>query len=90
MANWKKTVDIKAILKQYSNDDESQIDVASCARAFAEKIRAELPEYGQYAENFDDIADNEEYAELEEFNYELHELYDWADRNLVWLGLLGA
>ena len=91
MANWQATVDIK----RFINDGDS--DTANYQRC--EKIAAALRSspfvmktYGgdELVEQFEDASktyqlDGDDDAEL--LNDCLHDLYDWADRERVWLGL---
>jgi len=88
MANWKRTVDVCNVIKQYKTDDPEDMDVAACAAAILELLEKRLPTYAdEYGHHLQDIAEAEEYAEWEELQYELDQLYDYADRNLIWMGI---
>ncbi len=87
MANWKKTVDVANVIKGYKTDNIEDMDVAACA-AILELLEKELPVYAdEYGHHLAEIAEDEEYAEWQELQYELDQLYDYADRNLYWMGI---
>ena len=79
MATWKKTVDVCNVVRQYEKDDVEDMDVAACAAAILELLEKELPAYvDEYGYNLQEIADAEDYAEWQELQYELDQLYDYA------------
>ena len=82
MTRWTKTVNIKPLITK----DDSDTAAKTCATG----IRALLVEHViDYDYDFQMILDDLEAAEnCEDVNYTLDALYDWADANNVWLGLL--
>jgi hypothetical protein len=85
MSNWKYTVNIK----QYLSEDDS----AEAIRKAARNIHNILTESNIPPEVLRDVAYEIGYIgysfeqpSLEEFNFLLDNLYDWADSNNVWLG----
>ena len=84
MANWKKTVNVANLIRQYQRDDVEDIDVAAYAAAILKLLEKELPEYEHYLQ---DIANDKDSPEWHELEYELDQLYDYADANLIWMGI---
>lgn len=85
MANWKKRINIHAILRKWNEEfekgsaNEDEIAV-SCAKELFDLLTSRLSEYP--------FLDGFEYAtNQDELNEALDNLYDWADDNLVWLGI---
>lgn len=79
MANWTKTVDIKPHLLAIEDDEDYQ-GAQIVAQSLVTLLKEKLPEYPDIA-HFEDVQD------VEDCNEALDRLYDWADENLVWLGL---
>lgn len=89
---WKHKIDIK----QYLGEDDSNAAVVFAAQGIVKEI-SKLPQSvsggDQHMYEFQDVADSaaEEplggYQWVEEFNYRLNVLYDWANYERVWLGL---
>lgn len=78
VANWKKTVDIKPLLVEVEDDDNQ--GAQRVAQSISTLLKASLPEYP-------DIDHFEEVTDVEDCNEALDRLYNWADKNLVWLGI---
>ena len=88
IANWRKTVNIKDLL----TDDDSPENCVRVASVIVERLRKAFPEPPDNLEwildEFEDIsADDKRPSVL--FNDTLESLYDWADAERVWLGLMG-
>lgn len=96
MAKWKHSINIK----QHVGSETSNEAIVKAAKGIVKELKnlpVELqtcPDYGvaDILFEFEDMArcqhdpeDNEDL--LWEFNYQLNELYSWADDNRVWLGL---
>lgn len=86
---WKHTVEIKQFLNIDPDADVTQEILERTATDIAAQFRAKgFPEHKD--ERLDDILwwlkDSATEGE-EEFNHRLDELYDWADEELVWLGI---
>jgi len=81
---WLKTINIKQFLSEETRDIEIVKNIGeSIAGALTRGTkRFKCDTYG-----LDDILDMlRDIESLEDFNETLDELYDWADRNRVWLG----
>lgn len=95
MNKWKQSINIK----QHLNEGETLEQIIQAAKGVYSELKHLKVDQDDYA--FDDIEMQfEDMAGLspetceedsedlrEEFNYQLHALYDWADGNRVWLGL---
>jgi hypothetical protein len=96
MTQWKHKINIK----QHLGTETGNEAIVKAALGISKELR-KLPvsiqtcpdfgvadilfEFSEMAYCAHDPEDNE--SLLEEFNYNLNELYDWADDNRVWLGL---
>lgn len=86
---WRHRVDIKSTLRKF----ESKNELADL-REFAAEIKEQLcsiavtglakTELNQLMQELRDAADTED---VEEVDSVLSDLYDWADRERVWLGI---
>lgn len=86
---WRKTIDIKAILHR----DQGNLDpayVAGVGKEIAALVRANVKD-DEWTFELDDVLEMLEDIDLDDaveaFNGALADLYDWADRERVWLGL---
>lgn len=88
MRVWKRTIDIKNCLTEDVSDEECQRVAKSVAavlhNAFA-GVNLEEEDYDLY-EIVLDL--DESVLDVEDLNNVLSDLYDWADDNDVWLGVL--
>ena len=93
MSTWLTTVNIKDLL----TEDDSEEAVITAANGIVGRLRTLADPGGSLADSLDtltlceilntfkDLAENN--PDVQEFNWVLDELYDWADDNRVWLGL---
>ena len=87
---WRKTIDIKVILHRDQGNTDP-VYVAKVGKEIAALMRAKTPEIEQNfafldaVETLEEINPEDEEA-VDVFNQALGELYDWADRERVWLG----
>lgn len=100
---WTRTIDIKTILYRYEGDgsDSTAATIAhAIATLFQTSVPdlldARLPTYDADLQMIvdqleqvrgDDYADDPSYSVRQDVDDRLEELYDWADRERVWLGL---
>ena len=86
MANWQRNINLVA---EFSGYDEGTKTITEVAQAVADKLKL-VREFNiedgdnerlDLIEEFESLATDEE-AELEDFNYIMNSLYDWADRKL--------
>jgi hypothetical protein len=86
MANWQRTINL---VQEFAGYDEGTKSVAEVAKAVAEKLKV-IREFNiedidneklDIIEEFESLAADED-AELDDFNYIMNALYDWADRKL--------
>jgi hypothetical protein len=92
MRAWKYRINIA----QYITEDDSKDGVLKAANGVVAEL-AKLPEDEEtthFRLEFEEIADQAKHASddeveyvVDEFNYQLNNLYDWADDRRVWLGL---
>lgn len=95
MNKWKQSINIK----QHLNEGETLEQTIQAAKGvYSELLRLKVDErdytIADIKMQFEDMASlnpstcSEDPDDLcEEFNYQLNELYDWADYHRVWLGL---
>jgi len=88
MANWRYTIDIKSYIDKFEAA-EAAYYIAKALREGAQRPEAEDDRdmLLEYADVFDDLHGLGEDCYDEDVNETLEDLYDWADANLVWLGL---
>lgn len=91
MRRWRKTIDIKPLIhRDQANTDPAY--VAGLGKEIAAMVRKHTSEDEQTfalldpIETLEDI-DPEDDEAMHTFNGALAELYDWADRERVWLGV---
>lgn len=91
MQRWRKTIDIKPLIhRDQANTDPTY--VAGLGKEVASLVRAKTTEADwtmsleDALEMMEDI-DPEDDEAVDMFNGALSELYDWADRERVWLGI---
>lgn len=91
MARWHKTIDIKPIIhRDQMNTDPTY--VAGIGKEIAELVRNRTTEDEKTfalldaVETLEDIDPTDDDA-VDVFNGALSELYTWADRERVWLGI---
>jgi hypothetical protein len=84
---WRKEIR----LKQFLSTEDSPAIVREAARNFAERLKREsdyeefgLDDFNVIVDEFEGIADSSE-PDVDEFNDVLAQLYDWADRERVWI-----
>lgn len=81
MANWKATVNLKDLWKAYN--ELGSLPLHELAHETANRLKATLP--GAYADDYqfesivDELADFHPEDSVENFDYILLRLYDWAD-----------
>lgn len=91
MARWRKTINIKPILYR-DQENTNPVHVASVGKEIAELVRRKTTEDEKAfalmgaIEMLEDIDPTDE-AAVDTFNDALSELYDWGDRERVWLGI---
>ena len=90
MMRWKLTVDIKPIIGEDQANTAPE-HVASVANRIAKKMRDAVPD-NMRSISFEDAVEwmesaTPDDANVIEFNAALSDLYDWADRERVWLGI---
>jgi hypothetical protein len=87
---WKKTIDIKVLLRR-DQGITNPVYVSRLGEEIAALMRAKTPEVEQQMLFLDAVERLESIdpvdGAIDEFNDALSELYDWADRERVWLGL---
>jgi hypothetical protein len=83
--HWRYTADIK----QHLNDAESGEEFFKVRAAVAGELK-KAPDYQPGTDLYGIVADLETAINIEQFNEALDELYDWAEFERVWLGLLWA
>jgi len=87
MANWKRTVDIQAILKTYDEDLDADIGELGVGPEFKRvrdavvKLLRKDPDLGQYAVRLGGSKN------VTQFDRRLNEMYDAADDLLIWCGI---
>jgi hypothetical protein len=81
----------KINIKQFLSDDDSDEALRVAREGVANELRklySHFPEDDYQGDELRDLVHDIARAEtVEEFNEWLDPLYDWADWNLVWLGL---
>ena len=88
---WNHKIDIK----QYLGEDDSNAAVVIAANGVIKellKLPQSLNGLQDAISEFEDVADSAQYEDgdyewVDEFNYTLDKLYDWANDERVWLGL---
>lgn len=92
MAKWSKKIDIKKILKA-DVENTSPEYIVDCAKKIVALLDLALENHpkddydiNEITESFREVGCGLIYTDLENFNYILNELYNWADDNRVWLG----
>lgn len=84
---WKMTVNIKPFIGEDASEEGAKRAGMAIHQLLTRRLRG-LPLYRDDQE-LSDILDGLEGVEnSDEFNYILADLYDWADENRIWLGLL--
>lgn len=92
MGNWRATIEIKELLRDYEEGKDGE--AGRVASAIAAKLDSEVPP-GIRNTEIDDIitglketadADLVEHEKQDEVNFILEALYDWGDSQRVWLG----
>ena len=85
MANWKYKLKIKDLLGENTSPEV----VKKCCADVIKRIKAFMGKYPVIGWELDDIIDRfagvVEDGDVGEFNSTLDELYNWADRELVWV-----
>jgi len=76
MPNWKKEVNIKALMDE---DEELQV--------VGPKIIALLKEHTEFEDVIQELQDAVDVDEVEDFDAALDGVYDIADRERIWMGL---
>lgn len=91
MQRWRKTIDIKPLIyRDQSNTDP--VYVAGLGKEVAYTIRTNITgtdwtiSLEDALETMEEIDPDDDHA-VDMFNGALSELYDWADRERVWLGI---
>jgi hypothetical protein len=92
MRAWKHIINIA----QYITEDNSKEAVLKAANGVMSEL-ARLPqdeETEHFKWEFEEIAEQARHASddeadylVDEFNYKLNNLYDWADNRRIWLGI---
>ena len=88
---WKHKIDIKQYLGEGTTDE----DVVKAAKGIVRELKrlpSKLDGLSEAIDEFEDIAESTHDPEdneylVEEFNYQLDKLYDWADYERIWMGL---
>ena len=84
MSKWKRMVNIKPLIGEDSSDSGAQ----ECARNISALLQDKLMDLLTHDNDLADIVDAFGAVETcDDVNSALDELYDWADHNLIWLGL---
>ena len=84
---WKTTVNIKPLI----GEDDSEEGAERAGDLIGALLSLKLLVHDQYAtdQTLRNIIDGlSNVADVDEFNDVLEDLYDWADENRVWLGLM--
>lgn len=83
MANWKYKLKAKDLWESYKGN---HITASELGKLLAQRIR-EAAFYQEYKNQLEEIIDNfENVDDIEDFDYVLNELYDWADQEVEPLG----
>ena len=86
MANWKETVELNPILSKWEDLDQSD-DLPAELRAEVVallKTSKRIPQ--TFTEELED-PDTSSLLTVEDFNCWLEDLYNYCDKNLIWLGI---
>jgi len=87
MANWKYKLKIKDLLTTETSKEAVKVTAGKVSKRI-ESFMKWHPE-DDFGWELDDIIDRfagfVEDGDVEEFNHILDELYDWTDRELVWI-----
>ena len=97
MANWRFTIDIKAIIREKQSSDDPEISRAK-AKKIADLLETHLKLHKMgddekydlefnVIEEFKSAAEADDDYALDHINMALHMLYNWGDDNRVWFGL---
>jgi len=94
MGYWTKEIPrVNELMQSFGHEDGSDVrndEVPAIATALVELLDRELPEYMEmYGESLREMAEeeDEDYMSVDEFDYELNGLYDYADYHRIWLGI---
>jgi hypothetical protein len=98
MTIWYKTIQIKELLRDKTPEETEYEHISSISKSIHRRLEPYLIQYGTLRPILDRLTNNLVDTESlmktscvleappeELFNRELDRLYDWADRNSVWL-----
>jgi len=87
-ANWKQTVDIKALMREFKDDDSNFEEIKNKIANMLNTVSTEKFTDEYNINTWKQVVTKLKNAiDTDEFNSTLEEIYDIADDELVWLGL---
>ena len=89
MDKWKHNLNFKDLWE--AREAEDPITIGQLAEKVAQRIK-KAPFYEKYeadleeiVQQFEGIGEDPEFDDVDEFDWVLKELYDWADENRCWI-----